>query len=483
MPSNLHSIKEALRQSPENLSLLLLYGYSCLENISFDEAQEYFNKALQISPDNIDAQLGLARSAYAKGSLSEAAVRTEQVLAQQPQHAQALLLMSRVLLSENDRKGAMKYFDLAALSDSSIQDPALEQDLGRNADQVRQSWHEQRSQTNPEGNNTLTLGGEADAGVDFMDEGGGLENLVMEWRPETCFLPGDSERTKVTFADVGGMEELKEEIRRKIVYPTQHSELYKAYGKRMGGSILIYGPPGCGKTLILRAIAGEVSCNFISVSLHEVFDPYMGSSERNLHLIFEAARANAPCVLVFDDIDPLAQDRHHIRESHLRNVVNQFLRELDGLRNENILVVAATNQPWSIDPAFRRPGRFDQMIYASPPDQPARSEIIRILAKDKPLVGLDVDQLANATEGFSGADLKWLFERSSELALSEAIKLGVPVPITMDLLLETASQFVPTIQSWFDGAQNQMRNNLQDGFTRNMKQLITQNNAKKAPQN
>jgi transitional endoplasmic reticulum ATPase len=283
--------------------------------------------------------------------------------------------------------------------------------------------------------------------ADFSDdaEGGAeayedpFDEPPYDWRPETFYAPGDPQRFGTSFADVGGMEALKEEIRLKITYPLQFPDLYKAYGRGTGGGILIYGPPGCGKTLMLRAVAGEVPCNYLSVGLHEIFDPYFGSTERNLHQIFETARANAPCVLVFDDLDSLAQDRRHVRESQMRNLVNQFLHEMDGLRdNPRVLVIGATNQPWQIDPAFRRPGRFDQAIFVPPPDAAARAEIISLQARGKPISNLDVPALVAATEGFSGADLEWVFSRAAEMTLSAAIHSGQAVPIPMDLLLNVA---------------------------------------------
>ena len=176
-----------------------------------------------------------------------------------------------------------------------------------------------------------------------------------------------------------------------------------------------------------------------------------------MHQVFETARANSPCVLVFDEIDSLALDRRNIRESQLRNVVNQFLHELDGLRGENqrVLVIGSTSQPWQIDPAFRRPGRFDQAIFVPPPDDKARAQIIELLARDKPIAHLDVAALVKATREFSGADLKWDFDRAAELTLSAAIHAGKPVPITMQVLLEVARQHSPGASSWFDGLQQQ----------------------------
>jgi SpoVK/Ycf46/Vps4 family AAA+-type ATPase len=275
---------------------------------------------------------------------------------------------------------------------------------------------------------------------------------------------------------VGGMEELKEEIRLKIVYPHQHPDLYKAYGRKAGGGILIFGPPGCGKTLMMRAVAGEVGCNYFAIGLHEIFDPYFGSSERNLHQAFETARANAPCVLVFDELDSLAVDRRHVRESQVRNLVNQFLAEMDGLRSDNarVLVIGATNSPWLLDPAVCRPGRFDQTIFVPPPDMPARAQIIHLLAKDKPISALDVDALAKETKGFTGADLKWVFDRAAELALSEAVHTKSPVPITMELLLDLAHHHQPSASEWFEGAKTHVQQHgAQDALYNDVRKFMT----------
>jgi transitional endoplasmic reticulum ATPase len=446
---NSTALRDALTQSPNNLSLLLLYGRACLEELHLDEAREVFTRALEQDPDQTDAMLGIAKVLFMEGDTSGAAVRAERVIFLEPTNAQAHLLLSRVYLSEGDRPKAIEHFDRAAQIDGTMSDPALERELGRTARDARKTAPAPAPE--PPSQEPQIAGG-PDQDDLFEDP---FDDPPYDWRPETFYAPGDPERGNVTFADVGGMEELKEEIRLKITYPLQFPDLYKAYGRKTGGGILIYGPPGCGKTLILRAVAGEVPCNYLSVGLHEIFDPYFGSTERNLHQIFETARANAPCVLVFDDIDSLAQDRRQIRESQMRNLVNQFLHEMDGIRSENqrILVIGATNQPWAIDPAFRRPGRFDQAIFVAPPDAPARAQIIELLAKDKPIAEFDNKELIEATNGFSGADLKWVFDRAAELALSAAIHTGQPVPITLELLLAVAKAHSPSTQEWFEGVR------------------------------
>lgn len=446
---NSTALRDALTQSPNNLSLLLLYGRACLEELHLDEAREVFTRALEQDPDQTDAMLGIAKVLFMEGDTSGAAVRAERVIFLEPTNAQAHLLLSRVYLSEGDRPKAIEHFDRAAQIDGTMSDPALERELGRTARDARKTAPAPAPEPP---NQEPQIAGGPDQDEFFEDP---FDDPPYDWRPETFYAPGDPERGNVTFADVGGMEELKEEIRLKITYPLQFPDLYKAYGRKTGGGILIYGPPGCGKTLILRAVAGEVPCNYLSVGLHEIFDPYFGSTERNLHQIFETARANAPCVLVFDDIDSLAMDRRQVRESQMRNLVNQFLHEMDGIRSENqrILVIGATNQPWALDPAFRRPGRFDQAIFVAPPDAPARAQIIELLAKDKPIAEFDNTELIEATNGFSGADLKWVFDRAAELALSAAIHTGQPVPITLELLLAVAKAHSPSTAEWFEGVR------------------------------
>jgi AAA+ superfamily predicted ATPase len=466
----LSAIRDALAQSPQNTSLLLLQGHACIEEMMLDEARDSFERVLAIDPEQTDAQLGIARVLLLSGDPSAAAVRVERVLQSNPQNASAHMLLSRVLLCEGDRARAMQSFEKAVRIDPAVSDPALEQDLGRSAADARKAAAAAPTQ---EPAPTDPFGGGDLANEPFDD--GFLDEPFDEWRPETFYAPGDAERGKVNFEAVGGMEELKEEIRLKIIYPLQHPELYKAYGRKAGGGILIFGPPGCGKTMMLRAVAGEVGCNYFAIGLHEIFDPYFGSSERNLHQAFETARANAPCVLVFDELDSLAVDRRHVRESQMRNLVNQFLHELDGLRSDNqrILVIGATNNPWRLDPAFRRPGRFDQTLFVPPPDLPARKQIIQLLAKDKPISQLDVDAVANETKGYTGADLKWVFDRAAELALSEAIHTKHPVPITMELLLDLARHHQPTTGDWFEGAKPHVQHAGQDAIYNDVRKFLS----------
>jgi SpoVK/Ycf46/Vps4 family AAA+-type ATPase len=183
---------------------------------------------------------------------------------------------------------------------------------------------------------------------------------------------------------------------------------------------------------------------------------WIGNSERNLHQLFDQARRNAPCVLFFDEVDALGASRSDMRHSGARHLINQFLQELDGVdaSNEGVLILAATNAPWHLDPAFRRPGRFDRILFVPPPDAAARSEVLRALLRGKPTQDLDVDAVAKKADELSGADLKGLVDRAVEAKLQEALKRGGVPPITTKDLLAALKQSRPSTKEWFATAKN-----------------------------
>jgi len=259
------------------------------------------------------------------------------------------------------------------------------------------------------------------------------------------------------FSSVGGMQEVKEDIQMKIIFPLENPDLYAAYGKKAGGGVLMYGPPGCGKTLMSRATAGEIKSGFFSIGLHQIFDMYIGQSEKNLNQVFELCRSNKPAVLFFDEIDALAADRKDFKTSSSRTVINQFLAEMDGSQsdNEGVLILGATNAPWHVDSAFLRPGRFDRVVFVPPPDFQARVDIIKIMAEGKPLSNFSPEDLAKKTEGFSGADLSAIFDQAIEQSLKEAMKSkGKLVPVTGKMLLNVAKKVKPSTKKWFESAKN-----------------------------
>ena len=258
------------------------------------------------------------------------------------------------------------------------------------------------------------------------------------------------------FDDVGGMDAVKKEIELKIIKPMLHPELYKAYGKKVGGGILLYGPPGCGKTYIAKATSGQVKAKFISVGLNDILDMWIGNSEKNLHEIFQLARGHTPCVLFIDEIDALGASRSDMKHSSNRNLINQFLQELDGIdsANEGVLIIGATNTPWNLDPAFRRPGRFDRIIFVPPPDVESRESILRLKLKSKPVGTIDYQSLAKKMKDFSGADIDAVIDIAIEGKIEASFEDGIPQPLETKDLLKAIKKHKPSTKDWFSSAKN-----------------------------
>lgn len=284
-------------------------------------------------------------------------------------------------------------------------------------------------------------------------------------QPEPVDAGYDVERSTVTLADVGGMAEVKRRLEAAFLAPMRNPELRALYGKSLRGGLLLYGPPGCGKTFLARAVAGELGAKFLPVGLADVLDMWLGQSERNLHDAFEAARREAPCVLFLDEVDALGQRRSQNRASAMRNVVNQLLAELDGVAadNEGVFVLAATNQPWDVDPALRRPGRFDRTVLVLPPDRPAREEIFRYHLSRRPIESIDLAKLAKQSDGLSGADIAYVCELAAERALADSVASGTVRLIGQDDVEAGLRDVRPSIYGWLDIARNVVMFGSDDG--------------------
>jgi SpoVK/Ycf46/Vps4 family AAA+-type ATPase len=338
--------------------------------------------------------------------------------------AKLCLARAHALLEDNLVADAAEAYKAAIAKDPSLIDPDLEQEL---APPRAAAGH---------GGNVVNLRGRP------IEES---EQPVMR-----------SQRETKTFADVGGLDDVKKDISRKIILPFKKPGLFDKFKRKAGGGVLLYGPPGCGKTMMARATAGEVGAKFISVEIAEILDMYIGQSEKRLANAFENARATTPSVLFFDEIEALAARRRFGHADHGASLVSTFLNELDGVNasNEGILVLAATNVPWAIDTAFRRPGRFDRVIFIPPPDREARAAILQMALKDRPQEGINVEPIAQATSGFSGADLVGLVEAACDYAIEESLEDEKVVPIKQKHLSEAAKEKKPTTLEWLSQARN-----------------------------
>jgi SpoVK/Ycf46/Vps4 family AAA+-type ATPase len=267
----------------------------------------------------------------------------------------------------------------------------------------------------------------------------------------------ETEEPGLSLADVGGLHEVKRRLDLAFLMPLRSPDLRDLYGRSLPGGMLLYGPPGCGKTYLARAVAGELGARFHAIGLADILDMWIGASERNLHDAFELARRHAPCVLFLDEIDALGQKRSQMRgNAAMRGTVNQLLSEMDSVQanNDGVFVLGATNHPWDVDSALLRPGRFDRMLLVVPPDGEARAAILRHHLRDRPLEGIDVESLVKRTEHFSGADLAHLCDSAAELALEDSVRHGNARPLQMHDFDRALREVAPSTGAWLDEARN-----------------------------
>jgi AAA+ superfamily predicted ATPase len=419
-----NALRQALEITPDNAPLREHLGDLFMSMARFEEAEKEYSTALIKAPENDKLKVSLANAFYKLGKYTQALVIVEDLVKTAKPPAGSHLLYARLLLNDGKSAQAAEQYSKAIKLDANLADESLAE--------------------------RLTLKVEVPVGP--------AEEPAADDLSEEVELPGCTppERPSVTFDKVGGMEAVKEQIRMKIIYPLTNASMFAAYGKKAGGGVLMYGPPGCGKTHLARATAGEIKSVFMAVGIAEILDMWVGRSERNLHELFEQARRLKPCVLFFDEVDALAASRADMRGSS-RQVINQFLLELDGMggNNDGILVLGATNAPWHLDSAFRRPGRFDRIVFVAPPDTPARAEIFRLMLKDKPVDSkIDFAHLAKKTDKYSGADIKNIIDITIEKKLEQAMKTGQPKPITMRDLEDAIKGVKPTTVEWFATAKN-----------------------------
>jgi AAA+ superfamily predicted ATPase len=278
---------------------------------------------------------------------------------------------------------------------------------------------------------------------------GGKTDTVVAFAPP----PG---RERIGFADIAGLEDLKRTVRLQIIEPFLKPGIFAKFKKQAGGGVLLYGPPGCGKTLVARAVATECRAEFISIGIADVLSMWIGESERNLASLFEKARHSRPCVLFFDEIDALAYSRSKAQSEHTRQVVNEFLAQLDGFSadNQGVLILAATNMPWDVDSAMKRPGRFSRSVFVPPPDAEARARIVELKLAGVPHENIDSRAIGAATAHFSGADIAGVVELAKDYVLEEYVSNSTERSIRQDDLVRAAKSLQPSTLDWLRTARN-----------------------------
>ncbi|MGB5942263.1 MAG: AAA family ATPase [Leeuwenhoekiella sp.] len=414
----LESLLEALKYSPNNIPLKLQVAKLYADKRQFEEAENHLVQIIDLDTSHNEAKFELARCFYKRDKYAAAEILLEELI-KKSSNVDYLELLCYCQLKQKDFAEAQDTYQSILNIDRHYSNPDFDTHL--------KVAH-------------LPFNDDDEEDDDYYDD----DALSFLDKPDT------------RFSDVGGMDQVKEEISLKIIKPLEHQELYKAYGKKIGGGILLYGPPGCGKTHLAKATAGEINAHFISVGINEILDMWIGSSERNLHEIFELARENTPCVIFIDEIDALGANRNDVNKTAGRTVINQFLAELDGINSDNdgILVLGATNAPWYLDPAFRRPGRFDRIIFVQPPDASARAAIFKISLKNKPIESIDYMALAKATPEFSGADIQAVIDVAVEKKLQDSFADGVPQPLVTKDFLKAVKKVKASTKEWFGSAKN-----------------------------
>ncbi len=401
-------------------------------------------RAVEAMPDDVLLRLHLATMLLRAGQRDEAVRQLGAVLQRDPGNAEALGLL-REGPAEAEGAGQPPAAGLDNSAERSVVPPAAPPGAPGEGAGPGQPPQYDWSQAEDELRDVLP--------ARFIGDAPGADSASAGLEEADAY---DAEHAGLTLADVAGMTEVKQRLEAAFLAPMRNPELRRLYGKSLRGGLLLYGPPGCGKTFIARAVAGELGARFIAVSFADIIDMFVGQSERNIHELFEIARRNAPCVLFLDEVDAIGQKRSQLRHTPMRSAVNQLLLELDDIsgHNEGVFLLAATNHPWDVDSALRRPGRFDRTLLVLPPDAAAREEVFRYHLKDRPVAGIDLARLARQTDGYSGADIAHICETAAERALMDSVRLGEPRMIGLGDLEAAIGEVKPSLGAWFDTARN-----------------------------
>jgi transitional endoplasmic reticulum ATPase len=399
------------------------------EENKFDEAIALYTEAIEAYPQYASAYFNRALSYALMSKYVEAKADADKVMELEPDKADAPYVMGVVCEYEHDNEGALEWYEKSLKNDSTY----------TQAKERMKSLKEKMKSAGTVGVEKSEKGGKGDeSGKTVVEEG---QIKQVRWFT-----------SNTTFKDVAGMEKAKEMIHDNIMLALTKPELLRAYGKKLGLGAIFYGPPGCGKTYLVRAIAGETKSKFIIANINEIVDMYAGNTEKNMHAIFDQARKNAPCIVFFDEVDALGTKREGEQQSNMRMAVNQFLQELDGVEKnpEGLFVIGATNQPWDMDPALKRPGRFGEAIYLPAPRYKERKAAFKFNTKKMPLAQfISMDRLARASMGWSQADIADVCDKAALRVAVEVDKTGRNRKITMGDFIAIIKKKSSSLDEWY----------------------------------
>ena len=381
-------------------------GNALFEESKFEEAIKEYTDAIRVDKGYADAYFNRALTERVINDFSSARADLEKVLEIQPKSYDAPLLIGDMAENKNDMLGARYWYE-RALSNN----PEYAEAKSR-LERIDALIHVDSKV----GGTPTSAGGSKQK----MAPAEMKEEIVEGQIKKVAFF-----KSEIRFKDVIGLTKVKKYLAENVVLAIKEPALFRRYGKKLGVGLLLYGPPGVGKTFVVKAIAGESGANVIIARVNQIVDMYTGNTEKNLHQIFEQARKNSPCIIFFDELDALGVKRGGDggdgggNSSALRLAVNQFLIEMSGVETnpEGIFVIGATNNPWDIDPALKRSGRFGDSVYLKPPTYGDRKNLFRYYTKNKPVASLRLGRLSRATSGYSPADIERIADKAAMLPL------------------------------------------------------------------
>jgi SpoVK/Ycf46/Vps4 family AAA+-type ATPase len=420
---------------------------------NFGSSRGDFERLIEQFPERLEYRLDRAEILQRTDEFEEALDDVEYFLDRQPDNAEALQRQADLLMHTGHALEAVKVYDKLI----SLEPTSAEHLVGRAKAYEQLDYFEESIKDLEHALELDPQHAEARQfrhSMQMRRQGFGMEDdlySAYSRGDEETFL-GESKVPEARFADIGGLDSVKLLIRETIEYPLKYPELSARYGKSAGGGLLFFGPPGCGKTLLARAAAGECNVRFINVNLATVLDKWVGNSEKAISMIFALARKKVPTIIFLDEVDAIGGSRANMQAGWEKKLISQLLIELDGLssENKNVMVLGASNAPWEVDFALRRPGRLGRLVFVPPPDAAARADIFRIYLARKPFLDAHIDPVAlgEATTNYSADAIRQIVENAASIPWRQAIETGEERAINQADLLQAIAETPADLAEW-----------------------------------